>query len=166
MTQRSIFINGFIILVVGLFLVRMWLVNQPQVEDKPISATESLPAQNLDEGDERTLEISAAESGWKPIGRGPLIITATGKLSLGGQQTVPNDDKHPGDEKALVPALPYGTLLGRIGENGKPFKIGVKAQIGQQQTIYLAINDSNYSDNSGTYTVTVKRGYKHSADEP
>jgi len=52
-------------------------------------------------------------------------------------------------------------LLARIGENGKPFKVGVRAQIAAKENIYLAINDGDRSDNSGSYIVTLTGGNKY-----
>jgi hypothetical protein len=166
MTQRDLFIYGLVILAVVLFAVRMWLVNHPGADEVQPPIVQALPAENLDEGDERTIQLPANDAAWKPIGRGPLIITATGKVDLGGIQTTPNDEKRPGDAKTLVPSLPYGMLVGRIGENGKPFRIGARAQVAQRDVLYLNINDSDYADNSGSYTVTLKRGYRKSDDDP
>jgi hypothetical protein len=166
MTQRDIFIYGLVALALLLFAVRLWLVNDPQAEQAPPVIVQSLPADNLDDGDERTIQLPANDAAWKPVGRGPLIIIATGKVDLGGVQTTPDDTKRPGDDKALVPSLPYGTLVGRIGENGKPFKIGIRAQVAQRDVLYLNVNDADYTDNSGAYTVTLKRGYRKSDDDP
>lgn len=166
MTQRDIFIYGLVALALLLFVVRLWLVNDPRAEQEQPMIMQSLPAENLEDGDERTIQLPASDAAWKPVGRGPLIITATGKVDLGGLRTVPNDEKRPGDDKALVPSLPYGTLVGRIGENGKPFKLGVKAQVAQRDVLYLNVNDADYTDNSGAYTVTLKRGYRKSDDDP
>lgn len=167
MSQRDLFIYGLIALAVLLFVVRLWLVNHPEAdvqEQQPV--VQALPVDDLEEGDQRTIQLPADDPAWKPIGRGPLMITATGTVDLGGIRTVANDEKRPGDDKALVPSLPYGTLVGRIGENGKPFKLGVRAQVAQHDVFYLNINDSDYADNSGAYTVTFKRGYRKSDSDP
>lgn len=166
MTQRDFFIYGLVALVIVLFVVRLWLVNHPGTAEEQPPIVQRLPAENLDEGDERTIQLPANDAAWKPVGRGPLMISATGKVDLGGIQTVPNDEKRPGNAKALVPSLPYGMLVGRIGENGKPFRIGTRAQVAQRDVLYLNINDSDYADNSGAYTVTLKRGYRKSDDDP
>lgn len=166
MTQRDFFIYGLVALAVVLSVVRLWLVNHPGAAEEQAPIVQTLPADNLGEGDERTIQLPANDAAWKPVGRGPLIITATGKVDLGGIQTAPNDEKKPGDAKALVPSLPYGILVGRIGENGKPFRVGARAQVAQRDVIYLNINDSDYSDNSGAYTVTLKRGYRKSDNDP
>lgn len=69
---------------------------------------------------------------------------------------VPDDTKRKGDEKALAPRLPYGMLIGKIGENGQPFRIGVWNKISVKDTVYLAINDDDHSDNSGSYRITIR----------
>jgi hypothetical protein len=149
-----------------LFVVRLWVVNVQPEDEKPAAVVRTLPADDLADGQESTIQIPANDPNWKPVGRGPLMIKAAGKVDIGGLQTAPDDEKKHGDDKALVPALPYGMLVGRIGENGKPFRIGRIAQVAQHDVLYLNINDSDYSDNSGAYTITVKRAYRKSNDDP
>jgi hypothetical protein len=116
----------------------------------------------LPEGSQQAIEIYANESKWTPVGRGPLTITAAGTADLGnGLKTAPDDQKKSGDNKALVPDLSYGMLVGKVGENGAPFRIGKHAQIAMQETVFLAINDDDYSDNSGSYVITVTGGTKY-----
>lgn len=156
MTQRTIFINGLIVLALLLFGVRMWLLNAPEALSDGIKIHH---LEDLPDGGERTIQFAADQAGWKPIGKGPLVIRSSGTIDIGGQRTLPDDTKRPGDEKALVPTLPYGMLVGKIGENGKPFRIGQIAQVAIKDTVYIAINDADYSDNTGTYTVDIKRHY-------
>ncbi|MFN6962232.1 MAG: hypothetical protein ACK4S4_00535 [Pyrinomonadaceae bacterium] len=167
MSQRNIFVYGLIFVAAALFLLRVWMVNTP-VADETAAAPERtpLPAASLIDGEQIAIPIPAADPGWTAVGPGPLIISAKGTVDLGGGlRTEPDDKQRPGDERVQIPSLPYGTLIGRIGENGKPFRIGRSAQVAQKQTLYLAINDADHSDNSGEYLVTVKRGYKRTADE-
>jgi hypothetical protein len=123
----------------------MWLVNAP-VPD---------PAMDLANGSaaDRTIVMRADQSGWVPIGRGPVLIRADGTIKIGEHNAVPDDDARPGDGNALVPTLPYGMLVGKIGESGPAFKVGRVCQIASKDNVYLAINDSDHSDNSGAYTV-------------
>lgn len=62
---------------------------------------------------------------------------------------------------ALIGA-PYGSLLGRIGEDGEPFLIGDSGYFNQAVTgyLYLAINDNLefYGDNSGGFSVLLRSG--------
>jgi|GEM_PF-6801071 len=168
MSQRTIFIYGLIAVLVVLFLLRVWMVNHPAASGTNIApVSPPLPADDLAEGEQKMIRISAAKRDWTPIGTGPMILTASGTVDLGGGlRTAPDDTKRAGDERLLVPELSYGMLIGKIGENGKPFRIGRGAQIGQKQTVYLVVNDADHSDNSGEYIVTIRRGYRRSADEP
>lgn len=155
MTQKNIFVTGLVVLCVLLFIVRMWLVNSPErgnensVSPRAVTETPSVA------GD--TFEMPANKGGWRPVGKGPMDIRAAGRIDLGGGRTaVPDDTKRNGDEKALAPALPYGMLIGKIGEDGEPFRIGKWNKISMNAVVYLAINDDDHSDNSGYYTVTIK----------
>ncbi len=53
----------------------------------------------------------------------------------------------------------YGTLIGRVGENGTPFRIGAKNTLPMTESgyLYLAINDDEpyFSDNTGSYSVSI-----------
>lgn len=149
MTQRTIFINGLIVLAVFLFALRMWLVNS--TPDEPPARIDP-PA-----GVERSIRINADKREWIAIGRGPMLIRAEGSADLGGRIAVPDDNKQPGNSRSLVPGLPNGMLVGKIGENGEPFRIGRISQIAMNETVYLAINDDEHSDNNGFYTVRLSR---------
>jgi hypothetical protein len=157
--QRTIFLYSVVAFVIILFILRMVVVNIPEQvsEGQPRTQLRQLP-----EGNEQAIEIYANESKWMPVGRGPLTIAAAGTADLGnGLKTAPDDQKKPGDNKALVPDLPYGMLVGKVGENGAPFRIGKHAQIAMKETVFLAINDDDYSDNSGSYVITVTGGTKY-----
>jgi hypothetical protein len=159
MQIRTIFLYGLVVLAFFLFALRMWLVNGPETPNE----TETVTAQPtpLDTDEVRVIELNASET-WKLVGKGPLRITATGTVDLGnGLRTVANDEKRKGDASTTAPDLPYGTLVARLGENGKPFKIGIRGQIAAKDNIYLAINDGDRSDNSGSYVVTLMGGTKY-----
>jgi hypothetical protein len=156
--QRTIFIYGVVVLAFGLFVVKMFLVNSPESEPPKPQPEYEKP---LEQDAERVIAIKADEPGWKPIGRGPIRITADGTVDIGGLMTAPDDKQRPGDDKAFVPQLPYGRLVAKIGENGAPFSIGKRAQVAKKEIVYVAINDSDYSDNSGSYIVTVVGGNKY-----
>ena len=159
MQIRTIFLYGLVVLAFFLFAVRMWLVNGPKTADEPEIAKAQPTALPTDEV--RVIELNANEP-WKLVGIGPLRITATGTVDLGnGLRTVPNDEKRKGDASTTAPDLPYGTLVAKVGENGKPFKIGIRGQIAAKDNIYLAINDGDRSDNSGSYVVTLMGGTKY-----
>jgi PA-IL-like protein len=57
------------------------------------------------------------------------------------------------------PSVPVGALIGKIG-NGAPFGIGMQTQaLGMPATgrLFLGVNDNDYSDNSGAFTVSIRR---------
>jgi hypothetical protein len=62
------------------------------------------------------------------------------------------------DSRAPLPRVLAGALIGRIG-NGQPFGIGTSADIKAPGTgqLFLGINESNVSDNDGSFQVTVER---------
>ena len=62
------------------------------------------------------------------------------------------------DSRAPLPRTLAGALIGRIG-NGQPFGIGANAQFQAPDAgqLFLGINDSNVSDNEGSFQVTVER---------
>jgi len=159
MQFRTIFIYGLIVLAILLFVVKMWLVNGPEPASN--TANSRPEATVIPNDEEQVIELNANEN-WRLVGKGPMRIKSTGTVDLGnGLKTVPNDEQRKGDSNALAPDLPYGTLVARIGENGKPFKIGIRGQIAAKENVYLAINDSDRSDNSGAYIVTLTGGNKY-----
>jgi len=156
--QRTIFLYGLVVVALGLFAVKMLLVNAPESEPLKPQPENEKP---LEPDAERIIAINANAPGWKPVGRGPMRITASGTIDLGGLKTPPGGMKRPAGDKALAPNLNYGALLCKIGENGQPFFIGTRGQVASKEIVYLAINDSDYSDNSGSYIVTVIGGNKY-----
>jgi hypothetical protein len=57
-----------------------------------------------------------------------------------------------------LPNQPTGALIGRIGEKGDPFYIGAdKApfQVSAKGHLFIGINDFDFSDNTGKFTVTI-----------
>jgi hypothetical protein len=155
MTQGRLFLNGLIVLAAVLFVVRVYVVNRQKDTDIGESA---VPVRDNFDPPVRTLELPASMAGWQEIGNGPVTLWATGTIDIGGQTATPGKSEKPGDEAALAPALGYGILLARIGEDGKPFKAGSITKIAAKEKIYVAINDSSYDENQGFYVVTIKKG--------
>lgn len=61
------------------------------------------------------------------------------------------------DDKAPVPALPVGALIGRIA-NGRPFSIGDTTNIVDMPAsgrLFLGVNDDHVPDNSGNFVVKI-----------
>jgi len=61
-------------------------------------------------------------------------------------------------ERAPLPTVLAGALIGRIGPNGAPFGIGNQTAVAMPASgqLFLGINDDEVSDNSGGYVVDVK----------
>ena len=60
-------------------------------------------------------------------------------------------------EKAPIPTIPAGALIGRVG-NGQPFSIGDTTQAFDMPAngpLFLGINDDHVADNSGNFVVKV-----------
>lgn len=140
------------VLAIGLAMVRMIIVNR--VEETEISP----PVQKLylAKGEKRNVDLFANRPGWISIGYGPIDMEAFGVIDIGGVESDPRGNVTvPGDAKALVPRLPYGAVVAKIGENGEPFAVEFFSQVSMKEMVYVAINDSNYSDNTGEYTLVV-----------
>jgi len=105
-----------------------------------------------------------ANSQWTDTGmtvrRGErLYFTASGTVSLGpGLSAEP--DGRPGMRGSYqLPTALGGALIGRIG-NGQPFLIGSSGQpfpIPANGRLFLGVNDDNFADNSGAFTIRIER---------
>lgn len=101
---------------------------------------------------------------WTPTGmvlrRGEAVTTRTsGEVKFGPGTANPHgsSDKNPGNP---MPNVGTGALIGKIGENGQPFFIGVdgRFQAPADGQLFVGINDSHFGDNEGSYQVEIQRG--------
>ncbi len=92
-----------------------------------------------------------------------IDFAATGTIAIDSfyEEVTPDgvDDTTCGEDCPLADA-PRGALLGRIGEGSKgdPFLIGSELAdytATEDGTIYLIVNDSNYTNNEGTFKVYI-----------
>jgi hypothetical protein len=87
-------------------------------------------------------------------GTGDVMIAATASSGVGGSPAVTSStSRYP------VSRAPVGALIGRVGD-GPPFEIGANTapiMMPLAGVLFLGINDDNFDDNTGSYTVTVKR---------
>ena len=94
-----------------------------------------------------------------------VVITATGKITYNtrGDKTTP--DGHPVPSEICTSGVSAGwynanlnclSLLGRFG-NGEVFQLGDSTKLHDVEggRLYLILNDNDYLDNSGQFTVTV-----------
>jgi hypothetical protein len=100
-----------------------------------------------------------------------LYINASGSINTWGDNPrgyTPNPNGQPHNEpcpstdnppNCLINGELYGTLIGRIGRTGKPFRIGAESTIlvTTSGNLFLAINDneSYMQDNSGEFNVSI-----------
>jgi hypothetical protein len=114
--------------------------------------------------DELELPRIYAYKGWQSIGlrvhEGDVIhIRAEGSWmytpdEYHGPEGHP---RYPSPSFYPIPNIPGGALIGRIGEHGEPFYVGRRysANVREDGTLYLRINDDLLGDNGGYVTVRV-----------
>jgi hypothetical protein len=90
-----------------------------------------------------------------------IDIKATGYISPNGVvQGTANGTKGPAYwvNYSVLKSAEHGALIGKIGENGKPFFVGenYSKKVTDTGYLYLGINDTNITDNSGVFEVTIK----------
>jgi hypothetical protein len=91
-----------------------------------------------------------------------VMFQASGTINYGqsaGQTATPDGG---GERRAGYPdpTVPVGALIGKVGNNGKPFAIGSQRQaLGMPASgrLFLGVNDNERTDNSGAFTVIVAR---------
>ena len=107
----------------------------------------------------------SARSQWTPTGitvrRGETLrINADGEIRISGDSndraTASGIVNQRYDSRAPLPRTLAGALIGRIG-NGEPFGIGTSntIQAPANGQLFLGINDSNVSDNDGSFQVSI-----------
>lgn len=111
---------------------------------------------NVTDGDSLTVTATGSAT-YGPEGdpscQGYPITHPDGSRDLGGIDCGPKYDQN-----ATLPSAPVGALIGRISNGGGWFTIGSSRTwtAGRTGTLYLLYNDSKYSDNTGSYSATVK----------
>ncbi len=62
------------------------------------------------------------------------------------------------NRKKQLPTQPTGAVIAKIGEDGIPFYVGANLapfQVKKSGKLYIGINDFNFKDNSGSFTVKI-----------
>lgn len=62
------------------------------------------------------------------------------------------------NNKKSMPNQPTGAIIGKVGKRGEPFYVGddkAPFQITQKGELFLGVNDSDFTDNSGQFVVYV-----------
>jgi len=72
-----------------------------------------------------------------------------------GNNASPNGNGFPCTSSCLLPSAQFGALIGRIGTNGSWFFVGSNLTFNSFDTgmLYLAVNDTIHSNNTGQFTV-------------
>lgn len=86
---------------------------------------------------------------------GIAFISGGNNMANAGGKTEIKSDQYP------VPSAGVGALIGKIGMNGRPFLVGAGNRpitMPASGPLWLGVNDDNFSDNSGAFTVTITRG--------
>lgn len=85
---------------------------------------------------------------------GITFIRGENNTANAGGKTEMKSDNYP------VPSAGVGALIGKIGTTGTPFLIGAGANpvtMPATGRLFLGVNDDNFADNSGAFTVTIMR---------
>ena len=116
-------------------------------------------AQATPSGEAHQVAIAAGNDEWTSTGikvaPGDLIVTfATGKVTVG--QVVGEVDADGRNNSGNL--LGYGFIEGKVG-SGNPFSVGQRFPFTPDQpgTLKLRVHDTKYSDNSGSFSVTIIR---------
>ena len=126
---------------------------EAEVKTKPTLETKASPTAT--KTPDKIINFPASREGWYSIGSGNFILEVSGQIDIGGVTLTPKGWSKLGDNTALVAGLPFGAMIAKIG-NGKPFLVGYNHKFDTQEQVYIAINDSDYSDNSGNFKVRIK----------
>ncbi|MEQ1728114.1 MAG: hypothetical protein ABL982_07005 [Vicinamibacterales bacterium] len=85
---------------------------------------------------------------------GHIMIAANASSGAGGSRAVTNPHvRYP------VPDAPVGALIARIDKRA-PFAVGANTQpivMPKNGRLYLGVNDDDFADNTGAYSVSVRR---------
>lgn len=144
-------------------LSQIYLARPSTIESRPGSA----PAQPGLAGGR---EVQASARQWTATGitvrQGQTVQFESGgeiKLNKEGYMVArpAGSTENTFDKKAPLPNVPVGALIGRIGQSrllARPFAIGDRTSLNMPASgeLFLGVNDSNLTDNSGSFTVRIK----------
>ncbi len=115
----------------------------------------------------RTIQVAAnrqwTDTGIDVAAGDRVMFQASGEVTFGrsaGQTASPDGNGSFHSAAYPEPTAPVGALIGRVGNNGKPFGIGSQSQplpMPAAGRLYLGVNDNEIGDNSGAFTVVVAK---------
>ena len=119
-----------------------------------------------------TVVIPAAEPSWTDTGvqlgtdmgvtiqaNGLACYDTADDCQNGEAWTGPDGIEEVADETFVVPGMNKYALVGKIGDDGDPFLVGIFSNVltGEETgTLFLIYNDSEFSDNSGSYEAALQ----------
>jgi len=143
-----------IVLLLILVIQRAAQPTIPSSDQLPTKTEKSKIEVMLPRNPDGSYRLPATYEGWYQLGSGAFTIEIKGSIDFGGQLASPDRSPILGDGEALVPGVPFGVPVAKIGEQGKPFMIGYSRQFETDgKMAYIAVNDSYYADNKGTYII-------------
>ena len=89
-----------------------------------------------------------------------LHFTASGTIQLSRDESdIAGPDGSKTGRRPAINGLPAGELIAKVGANGQPFPIGRDGVITMPEAgqLILGVNDDGFSDNGGTFQVTITR---------
>ncbi len=119
--------------------------------------------------------VPAKHSGWSSLGKGPLTISLPKDDIDASVIQIEDGDRFGtglfgrsgtyGRSDFLVPGLPIGALVIKIGPYGQPELLHWDESqerntmpVDTTEEVFIGVNDSVYSDNKGEFRLVVKRG--------
>jgi len=89
-----------------------------------------------------------------------ILFSISGSIQIDGETKVFQNGKISPklDSRNPMPNQPVGAVIARIGTNGPPFYVGddrAPFHISQNGTLFIGINDREFSDNSGEFSVVI-----------
>lgn len=83
---------------------------------------------------------------------GSIFIDKENQVYQNGEQSLNWNNKK------TLPNQPTGAIIARVGKRGDPFYVGddkAPFHISQKGNLYIGVNDFDFSDNSGQFSVTI-----------
>ncbi len=148
-------------------LYRVWKIefNDPQKEGLGSSFEMESNYKKLRRGKRSKKLVLKAGQQWVDTGLEmrigkEILFSATGSIYISkGVQVYQNGELTLNwNNKKSIPNQPTGAIIAKVGKRGEPFYVGddkAPFQITQKGNLYLGINDFDFNDNSGEFTVTI-----------
>lgn len=144
-----------ILAVIGLLCLGVGIYSLLRPTPPPAPVVSTQPAHVP----EQTITIPANSSQQFSVcaGREICIVRVEGRINYGGRWADANTTNDPAAYNSLAPGIPFGTLVGKVGSNGAWFQVGSSRTIQNYgETVFFAVNDSDYTDNKGEYSVKIE----------